>query len=1351
MAGTSTSTGYSADERDRLSEALADIGRGQWRVRPSGALSATVFSRGKGCGTDTAWIELWSALGEALVPVVRRVGSPESGAPLPGAEDSSIIAQLGDDSLLIHPHLGSYLQGESPSFRGAAVARGVLDGVDEVLSGSALVAGATPFPDGVPLTAEDVAQSTAFVRAFRHVALRLLGDAVARSTSDADADAALASLPATARRDNAELIKYLWLRGALNTAVPQHRLPGIRLVAEAIARQVLVESAVTATFDDEDPYAILRGPRGLPPGLAREFESRGEERMAHLERMASEYGYHRTGIRPPGTTELDRVAFHRLLGGDSSSFLLLAPTSSGKTRFGYLAVSQAVHARRRSGRPGNVIVLAPTKALVNQISREMRELFSSTEADDWRVLEGSRDYPQYDEPLRSGNFDVAVCIPEKLAAMMRIGMRLDGVPLLVVDEFQHVVDVDRGAKLELLLVEILQRYPALRLIGLSASLDEGTREQVRRWLEANGKDAPVVEAAYRPVPLTLVATDGRVAKEIADNDISTVREYEVPWLESHEAMLTVLTRDQRNFASANKRLMELLLGLMRRYVRDDGTLAEGLPAMLVFVPSREDAERLADSLRMLVDAVLGVRPVWRDARPYLGGRFRASTPGHDPAALLRELDLLPANSTQQLAVRTSLLSGIGFHTASLGADGRDLVEGGFRDGYIRVLFATDTLKQGINTPTDIAINASPLAYAGNRQRLINADDVIQRMGRAGRFLVTEGRGVGYLIVRKPIVDKRLSVEIPIDARRAIGGSDEASDDTVLGRLATVDRVFDYFLSEVGGGAAYVPPQNDTWLRDAVLRSIASRDDPVISEDELAALAHDLHGRTIAGIAGSIDAQDVGRKLEEEGLVAMRDGNARLTRLGRATANHPIPGLEPHELGELAAIAQEGAGPFTLLFHVGLTDSAYLSSFRIRSRDGEDAAEHRERELRQVRDFLAACRPASPRVAQAYFRGLASGHEDLLGRGRRADALRAILLDDRTAHDDIRVLTALLRADRLTRWWGGTPFSRIEQDGAGGRGYAEADLVAIAEHASTVIGAVADYLATAPEDMTFRELGRFAYELEVGLPGPLASLRRVGDRALHRDRLRALLPEITDPSSTWDTLEDLVDRLAGAKDARAGFSTLDDATLDRIKGRQSLQRKLIAMSTERVDAPWNLVRVPSYAPETMEARLDDIAAGNGVAVVSELMGALGMTVDPAPDQGFVDVAVDAVGRRVRVVVAGTLVDQAFVDTVLNGLGSAANAVVIASRGATEGVVNRTRFQSEPCAVVAPSLFLEMVVRVYSTCLGDDDPLGLDEPELDVEASARVMRRMLINNAPVLTRADLENRLAHDGLAQDATSA
>lgn len=1344
---------YSGETLREIERRRSELRRGKLALK--GKPSGEVFAVGSNCGTDHSWVEFWTDLGELLVPIVYFLNTralPGSSSVVMDADMAEVFEYAGSPERSIHGGLDQYYrQSQSEKERGRALLTAIVKTIDHLAQVSdSLIVGQPVSDSARPLGAKEVAASSQLIQTVRWVVLRRLAETL-NITGDC--------VPKFSDRiPDGETIKQVWLRGMLDSGMPTESAPGILVLAQSVGREVSTESAITASFDDADPFAILTNQDvGLPPALAARFAAKSGFLVDYRSRMSETYGYDQTGIFDPGTTELDRLAFKYVFDRDrQQSLVVLAPTSSGKSRLGQLSVAAAIAQKRSAGQPGRVVVLVPTKALVKQMGRELREMFDADSTRDWKVLEGSRDFPQHDDHLRVGNFDVAICIPEKLAALMRIGMSLSQTPIVVVDEMQHLVDGSRGQQLELLMLDLFREYPRLRWLGLSASMAPATRELVDRWFAANGKTVVIYDAEYRPVPLEVFATDGRNHRSRSPFT-TEYRGREIDALPSWKgAAQLVRTSKWKNTASNYEYLIRILVGLIESHKATEPE--SPLPSILVFLSSRRLAENVSGAFSVIASA-LDILPM-ADSDPisYVRGRFAAfeAQPEDEisptPSELRDEFALL-SPSRLRTRIQESIESGIGFHTASLDSNLRETVEDAFRRGYIRVLFATDTLKLGVNLPADIVVNGDFVLNAGGFQRLLDKDTVIQRLGRAGRLGLSKTHGTGVIAVSPEFVRNTYqSLEVNIDERRGLTGDSESTDSAVITAATKVDPVFYHYLADWDGGATYAVPISDEWLLDAVLRVVSEVPHLNIPADELRKRSLDTFERSLPGMLGGAAPLDVLQRLEEKGAIALDGDLARLTRVGRAAAMNAIGVAAAPLIETIAAAASAGAGPLTLLYEICLSEVAQKHRFTFQMQCDESTAEGtRKKIVGFAQRLLNKVRATDPH----YFRLQNDQATDVCGSGKKADALRALILgatDIRTI--SVQQLTALWRAIVLTDWWSGRPVSRIEtMIGGDSRVLAdETDIRQLAEGIANLLSTVADYLGTAPADMTFRSLFVFAQELEIGLPMVLMSLVRTNERTMHRERLLGLLPLLLETSYRWDDIADLLGRYhseaGGTPPGELGWSRLTPGVVDRISDHLSVQQQLLEEMSLRVSPLVQDLRVPLESTRTIGDLLQEVELGRGLDVLREILEAFGLQHEKldAPERGF-RVQLLGLPDTVKLLVATERINQDDIRAVVDGLRDETNALIIAISGATVGVLHHSRFIVDRCAVVEPNLFLEMIARVYHrfSPAVDEYDLDVNSSDVDIEAAARLLGRMLVNNAPVLTRSDLENRLRHDDLA------
>jgi len=180
---------------------------------------------------------------------------------------------------------------------------------------------------------------------------------------------------------------------------------------------------------------------------------------------------------------------------DGQSLLISAPTSSGKTFCGEMAIIRSVQERKKG------IFIAPLKAVVEEKYRQFRENYSELGL---HLAISTSDHTEDDADIESGRFDIAVMVYEKFNTLLLTNFDLLGqVGTLVIDELQMLGDKERGPKLELSLTKLLYSDYRPQIIALSAVLGEPSG--LAKWLKCK-----LLLEKNRPVELRRgVAVNGK--------------------------------------------------------------------------------------------------------------------------------------------------------------------------------------------------------------------------------------------------------------------------------------------------------------------------------------------------------------------------------------------------------------------------------------------------------------------------------------------------------------------------------------------------------------------------------------------------------------------------------------------------------------------------------------------------------------------------------------------------------------------------------------------------------------------------------------------------------------------------
>ena len=169
----------------------------------------------------------------------------------------------------------------------------------------------------------------------------------------------------------------------------------------------------------------------------------------------------------------------------NKNLVISSPTSSGKTLCAEIFMLNTVLEKHK-----RCLFISPLKALTSEhytgFKRKYEKEFGLKIGISTGDLDSSSKYLE--------NYEIIFLTFEKLDSLIRHKAQwLYSCGLIVVDEI-HNIDTDRGAILEITIVELKQLIKDLQIIGLSATIPNA--RQLTEWL-----DAKLIYSEYRPVKL----------------------------------------------------------------------------------------------------------------------------------------------------------------------------------------------------------------------------------------------------------------------------------------------------------------------------------------------------------------------------------------------------------------------------------------------------------------------------------------------------------------------------------------------------------------------------------------------------------------------------------------------------------------------------------------------------------------------------------------------------------------------------------------------------------------------------------------------------------------------------------
>ncbi len=474
----------------------------------------------------------------------------------------------------------------------------------------------------------------------------------------------------------------------------------------------------------------------------------GSATEADIQTFAARYTF------PLDAFQLEAMAY---LANDQS-VMVAAPTGTGKTLVAEYAVWRAQQRNQR------VIYTTPLKALSNQKYRDMRALYGDEAVGlvTGDIVEHSKasivimTTEVYRNMLLEDGGD-------RLAGEQTFGpSSLADVAFVVFDELHYLSDVGRGPVWE----EAIICSPShVQLVGLSATVSNA--EDLANWISRVHRPIALVVHEQRAVPLEhYYFLDGKLHL-VQDADGNRLERF--PNI-GGEAKLAQIASRNRTYTPADDDEDNEEEEWVRHRKRGRS-----------YKPPIEKAAESTDS----VEATTSNEAATKADAPFQEQKKSRRPPQHKtPEAseiltVLRETDMLPClyflpgrrvveetamsaalhNFTtpeeevqirqeievwlenlpkedrklhQVQALINLLPRGLAFHHAGLLPGLKVLVETLFARGYLRAVFATDTLALGINMPARSVIVGSLSKFDGQEMRLLTPNEYRQLTGRAGR-------------------------------------------------------------------------------------------------------------------------------------------------------------------------------------------------------------------------------------------------------------------------------------------------------------------------------------------------------------------------------------------------------------------------------------------------------------------------------------------------------------------------------------------------------------------------------------------------------------------------------------------
>ncbi|KAL6940184.1 ATP-dependent RNA helicase mtr4 [Hanseniaspora vineae] len=393
----------------------------------------------------------------------------------------------------------------------------------------------------------------------------------------------------------------------------------------------------------------------------------------------------------------------------NESVLVSAHTSAGKTVVAEYAIAQSLRDKQR------VIYTSPIKALSNQKYRELLAEFG-------------------DVGLMTGDITInpdAGCLvmtTEILRSMLYRGSEvMREVAWVIFDEVHYMRDKERGVVWEETIILLPDK---VHYVFLSATIPNAM--EFAEWIcMIHSQPCHIVYTDFRPTPLQhyLFPAHGDGIHLVVDEK-GTFREENF-----QKAMATISSGDDPASSKGSKNGKSYKGGNSKGSSKSDiykivkMIWMKKYNPVIVFSFSKRDCEDLALKMSKLDFNT-------EEERDALTKIFNNA------------IELLPEQDRELPQIKhilPLLRRGIGIHHSGLLPILKEVIEILFQEGFLKVLFATETFSIGLNMPAKTVVFTGVRKWDGTQMRWVSGGEYIQMSGRAGRRGLDD-RGVVIMMI-----------------------------------------------------------------------------------------------------------------------------------------------------------------------------------------------------------------------------------------------------------------------------------------------------------------------------------------------------------------------------------------------------------------------------------------------------------------------------------------------------------------------------------------------------------------------------------------------------------------------------
>ena len=395
------------------------------------------------------------------------------------------------------------------------------------------------------------------------------------------------------------------------------------------------------------------------------------------------------------------------------------PTGVGKTKSFELLIYSRLYIQGKK----NIVIIAPLRALCNEISSDIKKAFRGFE--DLDVTKFTDVY-QEDSYFNNDKRNVIISTPEKLMYVMRHEPQfIDQIDLFIFDEAHLFDDESRGITYELLITDISRLKTAdCQTIFFSAILSNS--EEISDWLFHNSI-GNINTIRIESTEKTIGYLSGRQQIHYYETEVDTEETFFIPSIIEQTNLNTGNRKAKKWYFPVMNDKTDLSIFYSNRLVKN------GACAIFVGIPA---------SILKIISRVIEI-----DERNFDFNNLSSST-NHEESSKLK--NLFELHYGQEHLFTKGCDVGVFPHYADLVAGIRESVEYAIKKDKIKLVVCTSTLAEGVNIPIRYLMIYS---LSQGQKKLTNRTitNLIGRIARSGFY--TDG---SVLILDNDFYDNRLT-------------------------------------------------------------------------------------------------------------------------------------------------------------------------------------------------------------------------------------------------------------------------------------------------------------------------------------------------------------------------------------------------------------------------------------------------------------------------------------------------------------------------------------------------------------------------------------------------------------------